>query len=156
MDQFRPRVQQFDNYLSKFRTLNEIETLTKVPKTRASSASGFYFSPCDPCALADAPNLTSLGLSGCAQLTDSTLHSVPTLCPRLERLDMAEADVSPAGLQYLIDNTRSLRECVAPGEGVRWGRVVHFDDPWSEDVFSPYGVWEREMRRVARLAGFVY
>ncbi|KND04651.1 uncharacterized protein SPPG_00367 [Spizellomyces punctatus DAOM BR117] len=33
MDQIQPYLQQFDNYLGKFRTLNRIEKATGVPKT---------------------------------------------------------------------------------------------------------------------------
>lgn len=109
--------------------------------------------------LSDAYCLVSLGLSGCHQLTDSIVSALPQLCPMLERVDMAGVGCSVAGLQKLVDGARFLRECVVDveaGEGVRWGKVVNFDDPWSEDVFSPYSVWEKEVRRVARIVGFVY
>ncbi|TPX56355.1 hypothetical protein PhCBS80983_g04593 [Powellomyces hirtus] len=110
-------------------------------------------------ALADACRLISLGLSGCHQLTDATVGVLTQLCPFLERLDMAGVSCSDAGLQRLIDAGKHLRECVVDcgqGENVRWGDVINFDDPWSEEVFSPYSVWEKEVRRVAGLAGFVY
>ncbi|TPX71119.1 hypothetical protein SpCBS45565_g01380 [Spizellomyces sp. 'palustris'] len=110
-------------------------------------------------ALSDAYRLVSLGLSGCHQLSDATISALPQLCPMLERVDMAGVTCSAQGMQTLVDAAKRLRECVVDcgmGDGVRWGKVMHFDDPWSEDVFSPYSVWEREVRRVARVAGFVY
>ncbi|KAJ3207694.1 hypothetical protein HDU67_007287 [Dinochytrium kinnereticum] len=127
-----------------------------------------------------------LGLSGWSQLGDRTLFCIPVLCPRLERLDMAGANVSPVGLQSLVDAAGRLRECVvtvppldsnssgedgfgdaavrgsAAGDdsvgvgGVRWGNVMQYDDPVSEDVFSPYSVWEREVRRLGKRDGIIY
>ncbi|KAJ3045744.1 hypothetical protein HDV00_007870 [Rhizophlyctis rosea] len=102
-------------------------------------------------------SLTSLGLTGCSQLTDYTLSLLPVHCPRLERLDMVGVRCTTWGVQRLVDSCGSLREVVKPEvEGVRWGRVSCLADPWSEEVVSPYGVWEREVRRVAREAGIVY
>ncbi|KAJ3186490.1 hypothetical protein HDU85_007310 [Gaertneriomyces sp. JEL0708] len=109
--------------------------------------------------LCDTPRLVSLGLSGCFQLTDTTVSALPALCPLLERTDIAGANCTTYGLQVLVDRARRLKECVYDGEAaesVQWRKVVNSDDPWSEDVFSPYSVWEREVRRVAKLAGFVY
>ncbi|KAJ3007914.1 hypothetical protein HKX48_008871 [Thoreauomyces humboldtii] len=112
--------------------------------------------------LADAPRLVSLGLSGCAQvLTDATVAALPLLCPFIERVDMAGAvNCSDLGIQRLVDGAVHLRECVldcGQGESVRWGDVINFDDPWSEEVFSPYSVWEREgVGRCAAIAGFIY
>ncbi|KAJ3323187.1 hypothetical protein HDU76_013721 [Blyttiomyces sp. JEL0837] len=139
-----------------------------------------------------------LGLSGCSQLTDATLSSLPDLCPNLERLDMAGANVTCQGLQSLVDSASRLRECVVnvPRDGdddgiigggggndqqqdvrmrdvdenddddaglemgnggVRWGKVMQYDDPVSEEVFSPYAVWERFVRsRLGRQNGIVY
>ncbi|KAJ3197253.1 hypothetical protein HK101_005025 [Irineochytrium annulatum] len=94
-------------------------------------------------------------LSGWSQLGDETLAHLPSLCPCLERLDMAGAGVSAAGLQGLVDRALKLKECVVtvPQESedqcdVQWGKVIQYDDPVSEDVFSPYSVWEREVRRL--------
>ncbi|KAJ3117763.1 hypothetical protein HDU96_005728 [Phlyctochytrium bullatum] len=117
-----------------------------------------------------------LGLSGWSQLSDRTLYCLPVLCPRLERLDMAGANVTAQGLQSLVDAASRLRECVVtvpPVDmenegavemsdpevgvgGVRWGKVMQYDDPVSEDVFSPYSVWEREVRRLGKKDGIIY
>ncbi|KAJ3063815.1 hypothetical protein HK102_008377 [Quaeritorhiza haematococci] len=40
--------------------------------------------------------------------------------------------------------------------GGRWGKVVLTDETLTEQTFSEYGVWEKEVKRVARGAGFVY
>ncbi|KAI9097010.1 hypothetical protein DFS34DRAFT_131634 [Phlyctochytrium arcticum] len=109
--------------------------------------------------LSDAYRLISFGMSGCVQLTDKTVAALPHLCPMLERLDIAGLTLTPPGLQALLDGAPRLSEVVVDplvGSQVHWGRVMQFDDPWSEDVFSPYSVWEREVRRVAGVAGFVY
>ncbi|KAJ3001769.1 ER membrane protein DP1/Yop1, partial [Thoreauomyces humboldtii] len=44
MDQIQPYLQQFDNYLGKFRTLNRIEKATGVPKTHFTLAIYFLTS----------------------------------------------------------------------------------------------------------------
>ncbi|KAJ3105849.1 hypothetical protein HDU97_007493 [Phlyctochytrium planicorne] len=118
-----------------------------------------------------AGRIRRLGLSGWSQLSDRTLYCLPMLCPRLERLDMAGANVTAVGLQSLVDAAERFRECVVTvppveGEeegvggvgvgGVRWGNVMQYDDPVSEDVFSPYSVWEREVRRLGKKDGIIY
>ncbi|KAI8854937.1 hypothetical protein BC829DRAFT_105469 [Chytridium lagenaria] len=134
---------------------------------------------CDP-SFVGMGRMRRLGLSGWSQVSDRSLFCLPMLCPRLERLDMAGANVTPAGLQSLVDAAGRLRECVvtvpptdsgdgfdevgdesadASGVGVggvRWGNVMQYDDPVSEDVFSPYSVWEREVRRLGRRDGIIY
>ncbi|KAJ3296177.1 hypothetical protein HK104_001914 [Borealophlyctis nickersoniae] len=132
-------------YLSNIRTL-ELYMQTKLTEDALLDC------------LSHTPHLLTLGLSGCGQITDATLGMLPPLCPSLERLDMAGAvRCTTWGVQRLVDSAGRLRECVAPEvQGVRWGKVMCLDDPWSEEVFSPYGVWEREVRRIARVSGLVY
>ncbi|KAJ3406571.1 hypothetical protein HDV05_005957, partial [Chytridiales sp. JEL 0842] len=92
--------------------------------------------------------LLRLGLSGCNQIGDSTLKTLPHLFPRLERLDMKGSRVTSSALQSLVSTCKNLKECcvdledVEGMEEVEWGKVVQRDDPVSEEVFSPYSVWE--------------
>ncbi|KAI8810811.1 hypothetical protein BJ742DRAFT_798807 [Cladochytrium replicatum] len=125
-------------------------------------------------ALANGPRLRSLGLSDVGCVTDRFLSVLPRLCPDLERIDIGGVGYSdrgvevPAalctakGLQMLVNSAGKLRECVVP-EGiesernkVKWGKVAILDDPVTQEWFSEYGVWESEVRRVAKRASFVY
>ncbi|MCO5553393.1 hypothetical protein L7F22_006914 [Adiantum nelumboides] len=49
-------------------------------------------------------NIRSLVLDGCKRLTDKTLKAISSHCPFLEDLDVSECAISDAGLKVLVDN----------------------------------------------------
>jgi hypothetical protein len=73
------------------------------------------------------------------------------------------SSVTSQGIQRLVDSAKKLRECVVTMDDkedkdapVRWGNVMQYDDPVSEDVFSPYSVWEQYLSSLGKKEGIVY